>query len=127
VGVAPYPVLEPFYFSPMKVIEYMAAGLPVVASSVGQLVDLIDDGQTGLLVRPEDPLALAAALEKLACDRSMRSRLGRKAQRRALSRHTWQGVAHRVENTFSQLVAKAMSSSSTEPRIDVVGSSGGAQ
>lgn len=125
VGVAPYPELDPFYFSPLKVIEYMAAGLPVVASSIGQLVDLIEHEQTGLLVQPGDPVGLAEALERLAFDRRMRSRLGRKGQRRALRKYTWGGVAQRVENVFSQLVAKAAGSDAGETEVGVLGSGGG--
>ncbi|MEM1009821.1 MAG: glycosyltransferase, partial [Myxococcota bacterium] len=48
-AVAPYPTNLDFYFSPLKVVEYMAAGLPVVVSRIGQLIDLVDDDITGLL------------------------------------------------------------------------------
>lgn len=54
VAVAPYPPLDHFYFSPLKLFEYMAAGLPIVASRIGQLEELIDDGVTGLLCQPGD-------------------------------------------------------------------------
>ena len=56
VAVAPYPMLPDFYFSPLKVFEYMAAGLPVVASRIGQLATLIEDGVNGLLCTPDDVL-----------------------------------------------------------------------
>ncbi|WLT40052.1 glycosyltransferase [Synechocystis sp. B12] len=52
VAVAPYPASDNFYFSPLKVVEYMAAGLPVVASCIGQLPDIIDDRVTGILYPP---------------------------------------------------------------------------
>ena len=66
IGVAPYPDLgggEQQYFSPMKVLEYLAAGLAVVASDVGQVPQLLEDGsgRHGVLVAPSDPTALAAA------------------------------------------------------------------
>ena len=65
VAVAPYPDGQDQYFSPLKVLEYSAAALPVVASDVGQLGDLVHDGVTGLLVPPSDPAALAAAVDGL--------------------------------------------------------------
>src|SRR5260370_15507596 len=64
VGVAPYPPLAQFYFSPLKVYEYMAAGLPVVASRIGQLTNLIDEGRSALLVTPGDGTCLAGALNR---------------------------------------------------------------
>ena len=71
VAVAPYDDPEQDYFSPLKVFEYLAAGLPVVASDVGQLRGLLDvDGEpAGLLVPPGDPAALREALCVLAHDR----------------------------------------------------------
>src|SRR6266705_3504937 len=62
VAVAPSPALANFYFSPLKVYEYMAAGLPVVASRIGQLAGLIQDSVTGLHCAPGDSAAFAAAL-----------------------------------------------------------------
>src|SRR5690606_38547242 len=63
VATAPYPAVagERHYFSPLKLYEYLAAGLPVVASRIGQAARVIEDGQTGLLVPPGDPAALAGA------------------------------------------------------------------
>ncbi len=95
-AVAPYPKLEKFYFSPLKVLEYMAAGLPVVASRIGQLENLIVPEATGLLVPPEDANALADALERLQADRALRSRLGRAARAAVQRKHTWDGVAQRI-------------------------------
>ena len=101
VGVAPYPELEDFYFSPLKVVEYMAAGLPVVASSVGQLRELIQDGKTGLLVSPGDAESLALALLRLAEDRRLRLRMGRRARERAERRHDWSRVTDRIEKVLT--------------------------
>ncbi|MGH9882585.1 MAG: glycosyltransferase family 4 protein, partial [Pyrinomonadaceae bacterium] len=80
VGVAPYDDGAGFYFSPLKVYEYMAAGLPVVASRVGQLADLIINDETGLLYAPGDAISLAAALARLHDDPSLGARLGRAAR-----------------------------------------------
>jgi glycosyltransferase involved in cell wall biosynthesis len=96
VGIAPYPKLPHFYFSPLKVYEYMAAALPVVASRVGQLATLIEHEVTGLLCPPGDVAALAATLERLRIDPGLRIRLGDAAREAVLREHTWRAVAQRV-------------------------------
>ena len=96
VAVAPYPNLENFYFSPLKVYEYMAAGLPVVASRVGQLAGLIRDGVNGILCPPGDSGALAEALERLRQEPEWGTRLGQAARATVLRDHTWAAVARRI-------------------------------
>jgi glycosyltransferase involved in cell wall biosynthesis len=96
VATAPYPALSQFYFSPLKVYEYMAAGRPVIASCTGQLADLIEHGVTGLLCPPGDSLALAAAFEQLRQDPPLRDRLGKAARARVLGGHTWTAVVRRI-------------------------------
>jgi glycosyltransferase involved in cell wall biosynthesis len=95
-AVAPYPPQERFYFSPLKVYEYMAAGLPVVASRVGALEETIRDGVSGLLCPPGDAAALAAALLSLSEHPRWRAALGREARRAVLSERTWSAVAGRI-------------------------------
>lgn len=96
IGVAPYPNLEPFYFSPLKVLEYMAAGLPVVASRVGQLDSLIRDSVTGILCPPDDAAALATAIGRLQADPDLRLRLGRAGRESVVRHHTWDRVVTRI-------------------------------
>ena len=96
VAVAPYPDLDHFYFSPLKVYEYMAAQLPVVASRIGQLVEIIEDGVNGLLCPPGDAAALAAALLRLETEPELRERLGRAGRENAARYHTWDAVAERI-------------------------------
>jgi glycosyltransferase involved in cell wall biosynthesis len=96
VAVAPYPPLPDFYFSPLKVLEAMAAGLPVVASRIGDLDRLVADGRTGRLVTAGDPAALAGALRALAEHPDERARLGAAARRTVLSAHTWDTVVGRI-------------------------------
>lgn len=96
VAVAPYPEDEHFYFSPLKVYEYMAAGLPVIASQVGQLVDLIEHGSNGFLSAPGDSKALSDLLLKLHGDADLRARLGQEARKTVLSHFTWPSVGRRI-------------------------------
>lgn len=98
VAVAPYPKLEQFYFSPLKVYEYMAAGLPVIASDIGQLRQVITPGETGLLVPPGDEEALVQALLQLQQNPILRQHLGRQAQQQIASHHTWLQVTDRILN-----------------------------
>lgn len=98
VAVAPYPAQSDFYFSPLKVYEYMAAGLPVVASRIGQLADLIDTGVNGILCPPGDAIALAEALETLWRSPTLRQRLGEAARQKVMDNHTWDAIAQQILN-----------------------------
>jgi glycosyltransferase involved in cell wall biosynthesis len=96
VAAAPYPALDDFYFSPLKVYEYLAAGLPVVASRVGQVPAALGSGGVGVLVEPGDAAALAAALAGLRADPVRRAALGAAARARAVAAHGWDGVVARM-------------------------------
>jgi glycosyltransferase involved in cell wall biosynthesis len=95
-AVAPYRADEPFYFSPLKLYEYMAARLPVVASRVGHLTGAVADERTGLLVPGGDAPALAHALARLATDPALCDRLGAAARAEVEANHTWDRIAARV-------------------------------
>ena len=84
--VAPYQAAADFYFSPLKVIEAMACGRAVIAPRIGQLTELIDDGESGLLYRPDDALDCARAIITLLDDPERRARMGRIAQQRVAGR-----------------------------------------
>ncbi|MFW6188366.1 MAG: glycosyltransferase family 4 protein, partial [Actinomycetota bacterium] len=95
MAVAPYPAVtdpDEQYFSPLKLYEYAAAALPVVASRTGQVPEAVQDGTTGLLVEPSDPAALAAAVDALAADPERRRAMGRAARRDAVARRSWASV-----------------------------------
>jgi glycosyltransferase involved in cell wall biosynthesis len=80
------------------VLEAMALGRPVVGSDVDAVPELVEDGVTGLLVAPEDPAALRAALDRLAADPRLRARLGAAGARRARERF---GLAPMVDGTLA--------------------------
>lgn len=95
IGVAPYLHVPDFYFSPLKLYEYMASGLAVIGSEAGEIPSLIRDGHTGLLCPPGDAAALARALTRLARGPELRRQLGAAARTEA-ERHTWDGNARTV-------------------------------
>ena len=90
VGAAPYPDLEDFYFSPLKVGEYMACGACPLASDLPALRTLLADGTHGVLVEPGNVNAFAAAVVALARNRERARALGERARAFALSSLSWQ-------------------------------------
>jgi glycosyltransferase involved in cell wall biosynthesis len=100
VGVASYLPLEDFYFSPLKVVEYMAVGVCPVASDLGDLPALLDHGGRGVLVPAGDAPRLASAFLELAHDRERAAELGRRARSYVLEAHTWEGNARVVLDSF---------------------------
>jgi glycosyltransferase involved in cell wall biosynthesis len=95
-GLAPYLPLEGFWFSPLKVLEYMAAGCCPVVSDLGDARDVLGDGRRGVLVAPGDAAALAQALRALSRDRPRARRLGSAARAWVAEERTWAAVAERV-------------------------------
>ena len=95
IGVAPFDVsahpslAHEFHWSPLKVFEYMASGLPVVAPRIPRLTEIIEDGREGVLYDASDEDGLARALEQLS-DSPGRVELGMAARRRAVADFSWQ-------------------------------------
>lgn len=89
VAVAPYTPMDEFYFSPLKIYEYMAAGCAIVASRIGQVADVLSEGQTGLFAEPGNPAELARQISRLREDIPLRESLGRSARREAFACHSW--------------------------------------
>jgi glycosyltransferase involved in cell wall biosynthesis len=85
-----------FFGSPTKLFEYMATGRPIVASAVGQIADVLKDGATALLIPPDDPGTLAAAIVRLIDDPCLRVRLAQAAREQAIACHTWRQNAQRL-------------------------------
>jgi glycosyltransferase involved in cell wall biosynthesis len=92
---------------PFAVIEAMMSGLPVVAADVGGVAEAVVDGETGLLVPPGDPVALAAAITRLLEDGAERRRMGVVAQRRALQEFTIAGMLARIEAVYLEALEAA--------------------
>ncbi|WP_336027218.1 glycosyltransferase [Geodermatophilus sp. FMUSA9-8] len=86
--------------------EAMAAGLPVVASDVGGIPEVVRHGQTGLLVTPGDPDALAAALDRVVAEPALRTRLAAGARARS-AEYGWPALAARVAAVYDRTLGVA--------------------
>lgn len=97
---------EDVYFSPLKLVEAMAAARPVVASATGPVKRVVTDGRDGLLVAPGDRVAFTEALKRLAIEPALRGRLGAEARRTVERDHTWDAVTARVIQFATALPAR---------------------
>ena len=88
----------------LSLLEAMAAGLPIVASRVGGIPELLEDGRTGLLVPPQDPAALARAILRLLRDRDLAQRLSGAARLRALDRHSMAQATESVDALYRRVL-----------------------
>ena len=96
IATAPYPAQDNFYFSPLKIYEYLAAELPVVTTRVGHLATVVLQDVDGLLVPPGDPDAFADALATLVQDPALRLSMGRRGRQRIVAEHSWDAVTARI-------------------------------
>ena len=105
IGVAPFdvaahrPLSLGFFWSPLKIFEYMASGLPVVAPAVDRIPALVSHEREGILYDPESAGALAGALERLT-DRTLRQRLSAAARERAVRDYSWAAHCKALEQAI---------------------------
>jgi glycosyltransferase involved in cell wall biosynthesis len=110
IALAPYAHSDHFfYFSPLKLFEYMACGVPVVAADIGQIADVIDDGATGCLYEPGDLDALTARCVMLLNDRVHAARIAAAGAACVAREYTWDRNAERVAGHHAR-VARALHS-----------------
>jgi glycosyltransferase involved in cell wall biosynthesis len=111
VGVAPYDTARlgqlqlGFYWSPLKVFEYMASGLPTVTIARAPLTEIVREAEEGLHVPEADPEALAAAIERLADDPAARARMGESARARVVELYSWERHCRQLDALLRELVA----------------------
>ena len=96
------PWYEPFGITP---VEAMACGIPVVGSAVGGIQATVLDGETGYLIPPKDPDALAERLARLFRHPELGRRFGAQAYRRANAIYTWRSVAEAVAGVYEDLIS----------------------
>ncbi len=103
IAVAPYndayyPILKKFGFwwSPLKLFEYMAAAKPIVTTRLGNIEQIILHGKTGLLVHPGNIDELSKAIITLLSNRELRTKLGREARNVAQEKYSWNSHAKRI-------------------------------
>jgi glycosyltransferase involved in cell wall biosynthesis len=108
--VAPYLQSSDFFVLPSTaeglsnaLLEALAVGLPCVATAVGGTPDVIVDGENGLLVAPDKPHDLQAALSKLLTNISMRQRMGKLARETILARYSLENTADRLAALYQRL------------------------
>ncbi len=108
VGVAPYAKIENFYFEPVKVLDYMAHGLAIIASDQGQISMMLENEEDALLVEPGNVDALADAIVQLANEEILRRSFGERAKAKA---PTWAQTAEAVLELCSGALVHAQTPS----------------
>lgn len=98
-------VIAPTYYEnfPIRILEALASGIPVVASSVGGIPEIVRTGSTGTIVPPGDPARLAAAIVDLLRDDALRARLGQEGRRLILERFSWSHAAARTLELYRRI------------------------
>jgi glycosyltransferase involved in cell wall biosynthesis len=92
---------------PMTVLEAMAAGVPVVASRVGGLPDLIEEGKTGFFCDPREAASMAAAVEKVLVNPSAAAEVARQAKQRARERFHPSVIVRRHVEIYREVLQQA--------------------
>jgi len=110
-GAAPYDTSRlrqlrlGFYWSPLKIFEYMASGLPTVTISRPELDEIVRENEEGLHFREGDDADLARVLERLAGDPALRARLGRQARARVVERYSWARHCAQLADVLRRIAA----------------------
>jgi glycosyltransferase involved in cell wall biosynthesis len=98
----------PSVYEPFGLInlEAMACEAPVVASGVGGILEVVQDGITGFLVEPARPAELAEKIRRLLDDPSLARTMGMAGRRRVEERFSWDSVAERTERVYAEAIAE---------------------
>lgn len=111
IGVAPYDTARlrqlslGFYWSPLKIFEYMASGLPTLTIPRPPLTEIVRQGAEGLHFREADPQDLARQIARLADDAALRARLGAAARERVVEHYSWARHCATLEGVLARIAA----------------------
>ncbi|MBN2030690.1 glycosyltransferase family 4 protein [bacterium] len=106
IVIAPYPEMSLWYPSPMKVFEYMASGKAVVASAVGQIEEIIQDGYNGYLFHSNDLDDLVHKVVNLIQSPDLLKKIGNNARKTILEKYTWKHHAQTIESILMDVLEK---------------------
>jgi glycosyltransferase involved in cell wall biosynthesis len=102
---------------PNAVLEAMAAGLPVVTSAVGGMLELVDDGRTGLLAPPDNPSALADRIVRVMDDSGLAARLGSAAREETRARYSFDRMVAAFERVYLKQLTRRGVLAIDQPRL----------
>lgn len=102
-AVMTYPDFEGFYFSPLKMYEYMSMGTPIVSTETGQIASIIRDQETGILVHPPTPEQFYQAIVKLEETQEQYRNISQNSRSEAVTHHSWLKNAEQVLGICAEL------------------------
>jgi len=111
IGVAPYDTARlaqlqlGFYWSPLKIFEYMASGIPTLTIRTPALAEIVRDGEEGLHVREADPEDLAQGIVRLAADPALRALMGVAARTRVAAHYSWDRHCQKLDEVLRRVAA----------------------
>lgn len=105
ICTAPFLSIERFFFSPIKIFEYMAMGKAIIGSNIGQIGEVLRDGESAILVKPGNKNLLSEAILSLAANPQLRGKLGNSAMAE-VERYTWQSNAKHIIEIYQKMRKK---------------------
>ena len=119
IVLAPYPDLEYFYYSPLKIFEYMACGKPVITTKIGQISELISNGHSGYLCEPDNLDEIIQKVTFLINDPSLRKQMGETARNSIVPKHSWKMKAMELSHQLAQVASVSERPLPTEKVVDI--------
>jgi len=108
ITVAPYNDIDDFYFSPMKILEYMACSKPVVAAGLGQVNEIINVGKNGVIYKAGDRVSLTNSLSYLINNKFLWTKLGRSARQWIKKNRNWENNIKLITQVYFNIHNKSI-------------------